>query len=158
MATGCVPVGLDNPCERNIVDHGRTGLVVGSPEDFAGAVRHLHDDRDFAQALSAAASDHVRTTFRIERTVSALDANYERVLARPPSRYEGRKAVGSVPFEWWQSGAGRFAGLASDAVTGLSPILFERSKGSPLHYNRLFPDDGELGRVVRRLQRIQSEG
>ena len=35
---GIVPIVLDNPAERQIVDDGYTGLIVNSPDEFAEAL------------------------------------------------------------------------------------------------------------------------
>ena len=41
MAVGIVPIVLDNPAERHIIEDNRTGLIVSTPSEFSKAVYWL---------------------------------------------------------------------------------------------------------------------
>ena len=61
-----------------------TGLLVpsGDPAALARAVARLRDDAPLRERLGAAAAHEVRARYHIRRTVAAVEAVYERCLAR----------------------------------------------------------------------------
>lgn len=61
MACGRPVVVSDTPGMSDYVTHGRTGLLVpvGDTDGFAAAIASLLDDPDRAEAIGAAARDHV---------------------------------------------------------------------------------------------------
>jgi glycosyltransferase involved in cell wall biosynthesis len=75
MATGLPVVAEDHPWAREVVEHGRTGLLVppGDPEALAAAVLELLDDPDRRRELGAAAADHVRRHHDVRDLVPRLE-------------------------------------------------------------------------------------
>jgi glycosyltransferase involved in cell wall biosynthesis len=66
------------------VRDGETGLLVPSddPAALARALARLRDDAALRGRLGAAAACEVRARYHIRRTVAAVEAVYERCLAR----------------------------------------------------------------------------
>ncbi|MEM1047521.1 MAG: glycosyltransferase family 4 protein [Pseudomonadota bacterium] len=156
MACGAVPVVLDNPCERNIVENGKTGIVVSSVAEFAEAVRFLDADRGSAETMSRKAAETVRDRFQIANTVAKLDEIYDAVMACPVRDRSLRQAIGTTPWHWCLSGAGPYRpGLESHSVGAPDdvPFLYERSKGSPIHFHRTFPHDPDLAGLAGTLEK-----
>jgi len=154
MASGSVPVVYDNPCERQIVENGRTGILVSSHEEFARAVGFLNSNRSAAAAMSRAAAETVRERFQIGNTVAKLDEVYNAVMTRPATSRDLSSFIGRTPWQWCLSGAGRYRKSLEDfspAMPDQVPILYERSKGSPRHFARAFPGDGDLRKMDARL-------
>lgn len=80
MATGLPVVGYDHPWAREVVEHGRSGLLV-PPGDVAGlaeAVRSLLDDDATRASMGHAAATRVRRHFAIEALVPRLLDHYGR--------------------------------------------------------------------------------
>jgi glycosyltransferase involved in cell wall biosynthesis len=67
-----------------IVDHGRTGLLVppGRPDELAGALLDLLSDPDRAAAMGAAGRARVEREFTVETMVRAYSEIFERCAAR----------------------------------------------------------------------------
>jgi glycosyltransferase involved in cell wall biosynthesis len=82
MAAGLAPIATDAGGPRDLVRHGRTGLLVpmGDVDALADAIEELWLDPERARAMGAAAADDVRARFDIEVTVSAVEDVYQRIL------------------------------------------------------------------------------
>jgi hypothetical protein len=64
-----------------IVEHGRSGLLVGnSAQEIAAAILRLKDDRAFASRLGACARQSVEERFSVAAMVAGTIRTYERVL------------------------------------------------------------------------------
>lgn len=155
MAAGAVPIVLDNPCERNIVENGRTGIVVSSTDEFAEALGYLNANRAAAETMSRQAAETVRDRFQIANTVAKLDEIYDAVMARPVCERDLSQAIGKTPWQWCLSGAGRYRADLESLTVGHPddvPFLYERSKGSPIHFSGAFKGDPDLARLAGRLE------
>lgn len=150
MASGAVPIVYNNPCERQIVENGRTGILVSSHEEFARAVGFLDTDRSAAAAMGRSAAEAVRGRFQISDTVAKLDEIYCAVMTRPARDRDLTSFIGATPWQWCLAGAGRYRKSLEDFLPGMPdevPLLYERSKGSPRHFARAFPVDRDLRKI-----------
>lgn len=80
MAMGIVPVVLDNPAEKYIVEDGVTGLIIKSPEEFAEAIQWLSEHPHERQAIGMQASKTVRERFSVEKTEAGLNRYYRKIM------------------------------------------------------------------------------
>ena len=75
MAAGLPGVVLDCPRHRQVVEHGRTGLLCRSVGEMVGAVARLIDEPALRKAMGDAARDQARARFGPARfRASLLDA------------------------------------------------------------------------------------
>lgn len=85
MAAGkpCIVSRIPALCE--ITENGKVALLadVQSPEDLAANILRLADSRDRAEQMGQEARAWVRERFRIEGSVAALEALYERLVMLP---------------------------------------------------------------------------
>lgn len=150
MAMGVVPIVLNNPAERYVVQHMETGIVVQGPEEFADALDWLASHHVERARLSANAAATVRAAFAIERTADSLQAQYQAVLAEDKRAFDFRPIFGQEPADWFRSCQGdevwRFCNDGdSRPVAGRGPeFLYERTKSSVFHYRTVYPADGRL--------------
>lgn len=158
MAMGVVPIVLDNPAERRIVDDGVTGIVVRTPQELARALSRLAGDPAGLRALGEAAARVSRSRYTSARMESGLAEVYRGLLALPKARVDYTGLFGATPADWFlacQGEAGPFrpdGSLESDA--GLSAgILRERTKGSVFHFLARFPGDARLRSWASGLER-----
>ncbi|MBH0197323.1 MAG: glycosyltransferase family 4 protein, partial [Nitrospira sp.] len=103
MAMGVVPIVLNNPAERYVVQHMETGIVVQGPEEFADALDWLASHHVERARLSANAAATVRAAFAIERTADSLQAQYQAVLAEDKRAFDFRPIFGQEPADWFRS-------------------------------------------------------
>lgn len=146
MAMGVVPIVLDNPAERHLVQHGETGIVVRNPGEFAQALDFLRDHPEELRRLSQAASHTVRERFSLKQTALGLLKHYQDVMPEEKCSYDFRSIFGETPAEWFRACLGpeswRFRDDGTVLLEGIPPeILFEKNKGSVFHYYRYFPHD-----------------
>ena len=83
MAAGVPVIAVDSCGPSEIIQHGRTGLLVRPGDDVAvaEAMLRIARDRSFADTLVQAARETVYSRFRAEDTARRVAAVYEEVLA-----------------------------------------------------------------------------
>ena len=71
MSSGCAVIGSDTAPVREVIEHGRTGLLVDffKPLDLAVAIAELLQNRAQAEALGHAARSHVVPRYSLEHCV-----------------------------------------------------------------------------------------
>jgi len=160
MAMGVVPVVLNNPAERYLVEHGKTGLVVDSPDSFAKAISFLSENPDKREELSRNASTCVRERFSSSRTALNLKGHYDAVMNEPKRSFDFRPIFGASPSEWFASCQGPYMewlngeknrGRGFKNVRG-PHFLYEKTKSSVFHFRDLFPLDKQLATWAERLE------
>lgn len=170
MAAGVVPVVWNNACEREIVNHGRTGLVARTASEYTAALETLYEDGELRQRLAAAARQVARERFGIEHTVHRWHAIYDelRELPKRPHSLAGdtarmsRHGRGTRLFLQSLQGTpeGRIFTHVLDGncdrdvlarLSALEPVFHGTSNGSVRQYQRFFPDDPGLTRLAAAL-------
>jgi glycosyltransferase involved in cell wall biosynthesis len=82
MSCGRACIATNIPGSRDLIEHGRSGLIV-PPEDseaLAGAIRQLVASPELRQQLGRAARQRVLDHFTIEKEVAAHEALYSEIL------------------------------------------------------------------------------
>lgn len=161
MAIGIVPIVLDNPAERQIVDDHSTGLIVRSPGEFAEAIQWLSNNPDDRQRLGSQAAKSVRERFSVGKVEASLNSHYQEILAMEKRKIVFSEIFGADPAEWFLSCQGDKSIFAedgcihSDISVPLSYGLFEKSKGTVFHFNKYFPDNLKLRLWAKNLKSLQ---
>lgn len=158
MAMGVVPIVLDNPAECCLVENGRTGLVVHSPEEFAQAILYLQNNPARRRTMSSEASRVVRERFSIGETHNQLLVHYQALMTTEKKKYNFSKAFGENPADWFRSCLGEEAHRFRDDGTidsthPLPQMLREQTKGSVFHFARTFPNDHLLSLWAKALRK-----
>jgi len=81
-------ITTDVPGCRDVVDHGRSGLLVPlhDARSIALAIRLLHDNPDLARLFGKAARQKALAEFRVSLVNQSTLAQYERLLGTPLDR------------------------------------------------------------------------
>jgi glycosyltransferase involved in cell wall biosynthesis len=146
MAMGVVPIVLDNPAERLIVEHGVTGFVARDANEVADALQRLLDDPELRSTMARRAAMHVRGNYQDARMAAAFDVHYRATMSQQKRAIDFRSLFGVKPSEWFQSfQRGDSVFTADGAVAHVDPqrrhTLLERTKGSVFHFLANFPED-----------------
>jgi len=163
MSMGIVPVVLDNPAERRIVDDRRPGLIVHSPSEFSQAMDWLWRNPTERQRIGERAGRHVREKYAVEKTGKSFDSLYGAILPKEKANVDFRKIFGDDPADWFLACQGdgtifkEDGSTAVDANSLLVHSLFERSKGSVFHFLEHFPNDVKLKSWAASLQQCRSQ-
>jgi glycosyltransferase involved in cell wall biosynthesis len=80
-ALGVPIAAMDTGGTSDIIRHEATGLLAGSPEAFAHALRRLAADPDLRARLGQGAAAHARAHFDASRVGARIEALYESVIA-----------------------------------------------------------------------------
>ncbi|MGZ3181052.1 MAG: glycosyltransferase family 4 protein [Telluria sp.] len=85
MAHGCAVAATDIPGHRDLVQHGRTGLLFdpGSVAALSSCLQAFLPARDCLAALGAAARDFVATQRTWEASMASYASMYSQLLHRP---------------------------------------------------------------------------
>jgi len=161
MAMGIVPIVLDNPAERQIVDDHKTGLIVHSPDEFAEAIQWLFNNPDERQRLGSQASQSVRERFSAEKMEASLNVHYRQILYMEKREINFSDIFGADPADWFLSCQGDTMLFAEDGSinnsngASLSYGLFEKSKGTAFHFSEHFQDNVKLKTWAKNLKLLQ---
>lgn len=158
MASGVVPIVLDNVIEASIVQHGKTGLVVNTPAAFAVAVSYANSNLDVLKSMSDACVSDTRSRFSLEKTEQGLGQCYDSVMAGEKRCFDFQKVFGRTPSEWFYSCLGDFRQYFDGDNPDLMrfnrlqhPVLYEKSKSSVFHFLRYY-EDAELAKWAEMLE------
>lgn len=154
MSAGVVPVVLDNPAERAIVEHGRTGLIVDSPSSFAAAIRWLADHPVERRAMAERARVTAERRFSARAMADGMAAEYQLLLSEDKRPIDFRPILGETAADWFlsfqehgQNFERTLSKLHRDTFSAYT--LHEKSKGSLRQFADRFPDDPRLQALAR---------
>lgn len=157
MAVGIVPVVLDNPAERHIVEDHKTGLIVSTPEEFAEAIHWLSVNPLERHKIGRQAAETVRSRYAVSRTVASMNDHYNKLLAGGKRDIAFAGVFGTGPADWFLSCQGEPEYFTSTGTTRLDSAhysihaLYEEAKGTVFHFLKYFPDDVRLNRWAQKL-------
>ena len=174
MACGVVPVVLDNGPEAHVVEHGVTGLVARSEEDWVHAVEGLLADPTRRARLGQRARDTVRARYGLDRSARQWQRVYEALLEQPKRAapplggVEPPDAAELLLLALGDTEAAALHREALDAAPAPGPellrrladlpdIFFSPTRGSAFHYGRCFPDDQRLAGLCEVLSAAAEE-
>lgn len=81
VVTHPCPLPRDN-AQLELVEHGRTGLVASTAEDYASAVAWLLENPDQARRMGLAGQAKARAQFRAQAVARKLETIYQDLLSR----------------------------------------------------------------------------
>jgi len=160
MATGIVPVVLDNPAERRIIENGETGFIVHSPKEFSDVIAWLSNHPKERQRIGTNAAKSVRTQFTVERMEASLNAHYQAVVRLKKIDVMFKEIFGNDPADWFLSCQGNRTVFMEDGQINLDkgqaiPFgLIEKNKGTVFHFHRIFPENYKLAMWANNLAEL----
>jgi glycosyltransferase involved in cell wall biosynthesis len=158
MSMGIVPIVLNNPAERHIVEDHETGLIVSSPKEFAEAVGWLSQNPDKRRLIGRQAAESVRTRFSGEKMAAAFDSHYLEIMSSVKQHVYFADIFGSDPADWFLSCQGDPSIFSKDGTIVMDPDSFliygllERTKGTVLHFHKYFQKNLRLSQWARTLE------
>lgn len=161
MAMGIVPIVLNNPAERHIVEDNKTGLIVSSPKEFAEAVDWLSENPIERQKIGRQASQYVRERFSVEKMESALNSHYSALLSSGKVQISFTDVFGTDPADWFLSCQGypdifsRESSVNFDFDNFSVYGLYEKNKGTVFHFHKYFPENSKLTHWAEYLMRLK---
>lgn len=156
MASGIVPIVLDNPSELKIVQDLQTGLVVKNPLEFKNAIIWLKKNPDEKRRISKQASKYVNEKFHPARSAESFKNIYKDVFCQNKTEINFESIFGHEPHQWFlscQLNKNYFLGLSGkEKISNYEKYgLLENSKGSVYHFYKFFPEDLALKKWTEKL-------
>ena len=139
MSLGCVPLVFDNPAERAIVEHGRTGFVESSVKTAAKRLNWMLRNPDAIVEMGREAARAMAGTRTAQKTAEDFSALYRELLAEPKRETDFTAILGKTPADWFLSTQG-----STPASAGLSGAA---RKGTFSHFAHCFPNDASLKKL-----------
>ena len=158
MAMGVVPIVLDNPSERHIVEHNRTGRVVHTPEDLARDLVWLAASETDRAKLAKAAASSVRERYTYTQMANAFDHHYQNLITRKKRSHAFRDIFGPTPADWFLAFQPDNSYFSRDKETTAPPAsehpeLYQRTKSSVFHFLDYFPQHPRLSTLAQKLRK-----
>jgi len=142
-----LPVVCLNQCaEKYLVQHGKTGLLVRSIEEYGQAIYFLHTHPEERKRLGQAARKYVLEHFAAGLTVKLLHGLYDEILGREKEQYNFQGTFGKIPHEFFLACLPPSLRKNFKVDSTWPLILREENKSSLPHFCRCYPEDEILQR------------
>ena len=160
MMAGCVPVVLNNPTERYIIQNGKTGIVAESCEEYSRAIEYLYQRPDIRKKMAINAQEYARKQYDINKTINKWNIVFDKLYNLEKKLHSWGNARTFLPYELYIESLGqsgevlrRFNEAANDDLSQEVRSLFNsnsmfksKSKGSVFQYLSFFPNDEILAK------------
>jgi len=151
---GIVPIVLDNPPEKCIVDDYETGFIIENPKEFATIIQWLHDNPKERYRIGLQASKLVREKFSSEKIEFKLNCYYKKVIEMEKQKINFKDIFGNTPNQWFLSCQNdkikKIFKYNGEIKMSVEPndysryMLFEKTKGSVFHFREYYPENSLL--------------
>lgn len=153
MAAGVVPVAFNQNCEKYIIQHMKTGILINNKNEFVSAIKYLYNNRSERQRMSREARNYVLNNYSTKDTIEKLDKNYTQVMNDDKKIQDFTEVFGKRPWEWFLSCLNDekeyfIASMVKKFDKGIEKKISEsryllkgENKSSLMQYYRYFPED-----------------
>lgn len=153
MAAGIPVVALDQCVERQMIQHGKTGLLVHSPQEYGEAVRYLYRNPEAASRLALQAREDVARRYDCQGNRNRFLSACERALHTEKHIHRFDDFFTGEPADWFLSCVHEDrVCFEEDRPQDTGEIFRSPTKGSPIHYHAYFPQDQRLARWAAKLE------
>jgi len=83
LAAGVVPIVLDNPMERSMVKHMKTGIVAKDKKSYVQAIKDMYNNVNWREQLSINAKNDYDKRFSIKRLNSDWNEAFDKLMKFP---------------------------------------------------------------------------
>lgn len=83
MACGIVPVCMDNPAEKLIIQEGITGYLCKSEEEYIDNIEHLYHKPTLRKWMGQNARESAAAMYDIRNMVGRWNATFEEIMEQP---------------------------------------------------------------------------
>lgn len=159
MAAGLPVVVLNNPAERSIVENGVTGIVADSEYEFAESVSGLIKSESKREYLGRNARKRIIERFGYESNLNRFIG----CIANSAFQKNTNKAKSLLGNDVYDAFL-YFCGISTSDIAFAvrhcekQEIFFSKSKSSPFHYLKYFPENVNMRRLTEILEQEHKNG
>ena len=157
MAMGVVPIVLNNPAEAAIVEHGKTGFIVESKQDFVDTLNKLDEDPSLRREIGLNASRYVKKTYTKKTMQSRFSVLYKSLMCNEKRIISFKNCFGEKPSDWFLVSRQEPSVFLSSGDVKLPEERFahyaikEKTKGSVSHFQSYFSTDSLLNQWAEKI-------
>lgn len=149
-----LPVVCLNQCtEKYLVQHGKTGFLVNSIEEYGKVIRYLSVHPEERRRMGQAGRKHVIENFSVKQTAEKLHEVYGRLMGKEKVLTSFQQVFGTQPHEFFLSCLPPFLQKDFSVDDSMPFILREKSKSSLPHFCRTYPENEILRVWQEKLQK-----
>ncbi len=162
MMAGAVPVVLNNPAERYIVENNVTGIIANSQDEYCRAIEHLYHHPEQRARLAEKAMAAAREKYSIRRKMNAWEKIFNDVLQGGKKKRVWDKQKFNTGSAIFIESLAKYGGIFRDYIRATQQAneenlkkseeaivkLFQsnsqwysNNKGGVKQYLRIFPED-----------------
>jgi len=162
MACGIVPVVFDNPMERYMVKHNKTGLVVKNNTEYKNAIEKLYFNKEFREKLSKKTKKEAFKRFSLKKMYKQWEKTFDKSLSikKTSKKWKGKyHGIESTYFQIFIESTGNYGIHFEKILFGKDTVSRHKvekkikkmmlsthawnskSKGTLNHYLSFFKDD-----------------
>jgi glycosyltransferase involved in cell wall biosynthesis len=154
MMAGIVPVVLNNPAERYIINHGVDGFIAESIEEYAGYIEYLYQNPDIRKTMAEAAIQSACKKYTLSEVIQKWRKEFKNIMDLPKSIKRWPVSYGlekPVPgYMVFTEALGRYGKIfenkteSQEAIINLfqsNPQWCSENKGGVQQYLRYFTND-----------------
>lgn len=153
MAAGLPVVVMNNPAERSIVENGVTGIVADSEYEFAEAVSELIKSESKRECLGRNARKRIIERFGYEQNLCEFISCIGRSESKN-NKKDAKSLLGNDVYDAFLYFCGINAPDVDSAANHCKneEIFFSKSKSSPFHYLKYYPENTNMRRLTVMLE------
>lgn len=161
MAAELPVVVFNNRAERTLIEQGKTGILVDTPEEYTAALAMLYNDAALRRRLGCAAREEAKRRFSIDQLLAAWQELFNELQHKEKTNHQWPlqgseitrgselyyELLGSAGDPFYQSAEScdehaLFA--AEEQIEHLDGAFRSLTRGSPFHYRTHFGEDPYL--------------
>ena len=159
MASGVVPVVLDNPMENYMLQEGNIGVVAKNEQEYVCAIKKLYKEPQLRQELANKAKEYAISKYCVENLAKEWDEIFDEVMQLPKTAKKWNIANEEVTAkdvfieslghfgEFFESESAENNKKFKELVK--LPNWQSNTKGTPHQYCNFFKDDQGLAKISR---------
>lgn len=155
MAAALPVIVLNNPAERNIVTHYKTGLIAQTPNEVTEYIKLLYDNIDLRENLGKNAREYVCQNYSYKKNVINYENVIKDVMNSEKTKHDFSDILGSSAWSFFKYFSGNDFDSIQKILNGnkniiLPEIYYDKSKGSPEHFYHYFNDEINFKKIIKK--------
>ncbi|MEM7071432.1 MAG: glycosyltransferase [Pseudomonadota bacterium] len=161
MALGLVPIVLDHPAERHIIEDQKTGFILKDPMDLGDCLRYLQNHPEHYQQMSNQAIRQMsQSKYHATQLIKNFEQCYQNTKKADKIKLDFKAIFGDQPAQWFCSFLDDPTIFKPNGEVNLMDdfskyIYLDETKGSVQHFAECFPYDQTLKQWQKSIRAIK---
>lgn len=154
MASGQCTVAFNQGTEKYIINNEEDGMLASDIFNMAEITLKLLEDENLRSGLGKRARNSVIDKFSFDDNVERFLYGINSIMDTSDRLINFKSVLGESPYDWFLSAVNQEDKniIADRRYEDIDYIFYERTKGSVLHFSRVFPDDYRLKQLCEEMR------